>query len=236
MIRLSVRTMAQYLISDEPARLQLLRERKFHAPESIGRARFYAEARNAIASYHRGAIGREMVEARIIAMRRDARYAGPFLRAELLNNADVLERYLYYQGHRDLAVAPPLAATVVRGDVEIAVRPTLFAIENGEDRRLIFLELREKSSRAMMRITAELAFEAFRSVLRDLPARAIQVIDVRQGIITELQHAGTGTAVDVAAACRSISEAWPRLTPPKGARQVSPPAERQLAIAWDVEP
>jgi hypothetical protein len=235
MIKLSVREMAQYLVSDEATRLQLLRERKFLASEAIVRARFYFEARTSIAAYHRGALSRDTVEARIIAMRQDARYANPFLRAALLNNADVLERYLYHQGHRALALAPPLAADLVRSDVEVRVRPSLFAIEDDEDRRLIFLELRERSSPAMLRVIAELAFEAFRPVLRNLPVRAIQVIDVRRGVVTELQHAGSAIGRDLAEACKTISFLWPQLPPPKGSRQVSSPAERQMSIAWDFE-
>ena len=141
MIKLSIRAMAQYLVSDEAARLQLLRERKYLAPESIARARFYGEARASITAYHRGAISRDTLEAKIIAMRQDAKYANPFLSSALHCNADALERYLYYQGHRRLELAPPLAADLVRSEVEITARPSLFAIEDDE-RRLIFLELR----------------------------------------------------------------------------------------------
>ena len=72
-------------------------------------------------------------------------------------------------------------------------------------------------------------------MLRSLPPQAVQVVDVRRGIITELQQAGSAIGRDLAHACKEISELWPQLTPPKGSRQVSYPAERQLAIAWDVE-
>jgi hypothetical protein len=235
MIRLSVREMAQYLVSDEVNRLQLLRERKYLAPEAVARARFYSESRTAIAAYHRGALSREVIEARIVTMRQDARYSNPGLRSELLNNADVLERYLYYQGHRSLSLAPPPAADLVRSEVEIRVRPSLFAIEEDDRRRLIFLELREKSSPAAMRTIAELAFEAFRPVLRNLPPQAVQVIDVRRGIITELLHAGSAITRDLAEACRTISEVWPQLTPPRGVPTVARATERQLSIPWDFE-
>src|SRR5258706_13929411 len=125
MIKLSVRAMAQYLTSNEEARMQLLRERKYLVPESIARARFYAEARTSITAYHRGALSRDSIEAKISAMRQEARYSNPFVSSALHNNADVLERYLYYQGNRRLELAPPLAADLVRSDVEIAVRPPL---------------------------------------------------------------------------------------------------------------
>jgi hypothetical protein len=233
MIKLSVREMAQYLVSDEPARLQLLRERKFHAPEAVVRARFYSESRTAIAAYHRGALSRDAIESRILTMRQDARHSTPFQRSELLNNADVLERYLYYQGHRTLSLAPPPAADLVRSDVEIRVRPSLFAIEEDDRRRLIFLELRDKPNPAAMRAIAQLAFEAFRPVLRDLPPHAVQVIDVRRGVIAELQQAGPAIVRELAEACQTISELWPQLTPPRGAPPVARPTDRQLAIAWD---
>jgi len=235
MIKLSVLEMAQYIVSDEAARVQLLRERKYLASERIVRARFYSEARTSIAAYHRGALSRDMIEAKVATMRQEARYANPFLKAELYNNAAVLELYLYYQGHRALALAPPLAADLVRGDVEIRVRPSLFAIEDDDQRRLIFLELRDRPRPPAMRIIAELAFEAFRPVLRNLPPQAVQVVDVRRGIITELQQAGSAIGRDLAAACKAISVMWPQLTPPKGSRQVSSPAERQMSIAWDFE-
>lgn len=235
MIKLSVREMAQYLVSDEAARLQLLRERKYMAPEAIVRARFYSESRTSIAAYHRGALSRDAIEAKVITMREEARYCNPFQRSELLNNADVLERYLYYQGHRELCLAPPPAADLVRSDVEIRVRPSLFAIEDDDRRRLIFLELRDKPSPTAMRIIAELAFEAFRPVLRNLPPQAVQVVDVRRGIITELQQAGTAIGRALAEACHAISVVWPQLTPPKGAQQVSSATERQMAIAWEFD-
>lgn len=241
MIKLSVREMAKYLVSDEAARLQLLRERKHLAPEAIARARFYSESRTSIAAYHRGALSRDAIEARIVAMRRDAKHSNPLPRATLLNNADVLERYLYYQGHRTLHLAPPPAADLVRSDVEIRVRPSLFAIEdededeNQDRRRLIFLELRDKPSRPAMRVIAELAFEAFRPVLRNLPPQAVQVIDVRSGIVTELQQAGSAIGRDLAEACKAISALWPQLGPPKGPQQASRATERQMSIAWDVE-
>ena len=235
MIKLSVRDMAQYLVSDEAAQLQLLRERKFNAPEAIARARFYSESRTSIAAYHRGALSRDSIEAKIVTMRQDARYSNPLPRAELLSNADVLERYLYYQGHRELRLAPPPAADLVRSDVEIRVRPSLFAIEDDDWRRLIFLELREKPSPPAMRIIAELAFEAFRAVLRDLPPQAVQVVDVRRGTITELQQAGSAIGRELAAACKAISDVWPQLTPLKGAPAVARAMGRQMAIAWDAK-
>jgi hypothetical protein len=235
MIKLSVREMAQYLVSDEAARLQLLRERKYLAPEAIARARFYSESRTTIAAYHRGALGRDAIEARISTMRQDARYANPCQRSELLNNADVLERYMYYQGHRTLHLAPAPAADLVRSDVEIRVRPSLFAIEDDDRRRLIFLELRERPVAPAMRAIAELAFEAFRPVLRNLPPDAVQVIDVRRGIITELQQAGTSIGRVLAEACQTISLLWPDLPPPPGAHYEPRPAERQMSIAWDFE-
>jgi len=234
MIKLSVRAIAQYLVSDPAGRLQLLRDRKFLAPESVARARFYSEARTSITAYHRGALSRDMIEARIGTMRREARHATSSQSCELLNNADVLERYLYYQGHRELELAPPPTADLVRSDVEIAVRPSLFAIEHGE-RRLIFLELRERPRRTMMRILAELAFEAFRPVLWNLGPRAVQVVDVRRGIVTELQQAGSAVGRELAEACKTISQLWPQLTPRPGTQPDTRPTERQMAIAWDVE-
>jgi hypothetical protein len=235
MIKLSVRAIAQYLVSDPAARLQLLRDRKFLAPESVARARFYAEARTSITAYHRSALSRDMIEARIGTMRREARHASSQRSIELFNNADVLERYLYYQGHRELELAPPPTADLVRSDIVIAVRPSLFAMDGGE-RRLIFLELREQPRRAMMRVIAELAFEAFRPVLRDLAPRAVQVVDVRRGVVTELQQAGIGIAHELTEACKTISHLWPHLGPRSGAHLEARRTERQMAIAWDVEP
>jgi hypothetical protein len=234
MIKFSVREMAQYLVSDEAARLQLLRERKYHAPEAIVRARFYSESRTSIAAYHRGALSRDAIESRIVTMRQEAKHSNPSQKSELINNADVLERYLYYQGHRALSLAPPPAAELVRGDVEIRVRPSLFAIEDDDQRRLIFLELRERPNPSAMRVIAQLAYEAFRVVLRDLPPQAVQVVDVRRGIIAELQQAGSAIGRELTEACKEISEAWPQLTPPRGgAPPVTRATERQLAIAWD---
>lgn len=236
MIKLSVRDMAQYIVSDEAARLHLLRERKYHALDGGARARFYSESRTSIAAYHRGALSRDAVEAKILTMRYEAKFSNPLPRAELLSNADVLERYLYYQGHRDLHLAPPPTADLVRGDVEICVRPSLFAIEDDRSRRLIFLELREKPNPAAMRVIAELAFEAFRPVLRYLPPQAVQVIDVRRGMVTELQQAGPAIGHELAAACKAISAVWQQLTPLKGSPAVTRAFERQMSIAWDTEP
>jgi hypothetical protein len=239
MIKLSVRAMAKYLVSDEPARIQLLREQKYMAPEAIARARFYSEARTTIARYHRGTASRDTIEARIISMRQEARYSNPNLRSELVNNADVLERYLYYQGNRALDLAPPPTAELVRSGVEVRVQPSLFGLED-DTRRLIFLELRERCSPSAMRVIAELAFEAFRPVLRDLAPRAIQVVDVRSGIVTELQHAGSSIGRELAQACKTITTLWPQIPPPSRGQRASPqderPTERQLSIAWDFEP
>ena len=236
MIRLSIRDMAQYLVSDEAARLHLLRERKYNGLDGGARARFYSESRTSIAAYHRGALSRDAVEAKILTMRYEAKYSNPLPRAELLSNADVLERYLYYQGHRDLHLAPPPAADLVRAGVEIRVRPSLFAIEDDNVRRLIFLELREKPNPAAMRVIAELAFEAFRPVLRYLPPQAVQVIDVRRGMITELQQSGSSIGRELAAACQTISAVWPTLAPLKGSPSVTRALERQMSIAWDAKP
>jgi hypothetical protein len=235
MIKLSVREMAQYLVSDEATRLQLLRKRKYLDLESMAGAQFYSRSRSSIAAYHRGALSRDALEAKVITLRQEAKYSNPFRAAELFDNADILERYLYYQGHRTLHLAPPPAADLVKNGVEVRVRPSLFAIEDEDQRRLIFLELHESSSLAAMRVIAELAFEAFRRVLRDLPPQAVQVVDVRRGIITEVQQAGTAIGRDLAEACKTISVLWPRLTPPRGVPQVSRPVERQLSLAWDFE-
>jgi len=235
MIKLSVREMAQYLVSNDAARLQLLRERKYLSLDSIARVRYYSESRRSIAAYHGGGLSRDVMEAKIAALRDEARHSTPYQSTELLSNADVLERYMYYQGHRSLHLAPPLAADLVRSDVEIRVRPSLFAIEDDDRRRLIFLELREKSNAAAMRAVAELAFEAFRTVLCNLPPHAVQVIDVRRGYVTELQQAGTSIGHELANACKEISYVWPRLAPPKGSQPIARPTERQMSIPWDFD-
>jgi hypothetical protein len=235
MIKLSVREMAQYLVSDEAARFQLLRKRKYLNLETMARAQFYSKSRSAIAAYHRGAFSRDAIEAKVVTMRQEARYANPFRATELLSNADVLERYLYYQGHRSLQLAPAPAADLVKSDVEVRVRPSLFAIEDNDQRRLIFLELREACNLSAMRVTAELAYEAFRRVLRDLPPQAVQVIDVRRGIIVELQQAGTAVGRELSEACQSISVLWPQLAPPRGMQPGSRSGERQMSLAWDFE-
>jgi hypothetical protein len=235
MIKLSVREIAQYLVSDEVARLRLLRRRKYLVPETVARARFYAESRHSIAAYHRGALSRDALEVRIAAMREEAQHCNPLPRSRLLNNSDVLERYLYYQGHRVLQLAPPPTADLVRSEVEIVVRPQLYATEDDDRRRLIFLELRDRSDPAAMRIVAELAFEAFRHVLRNLAPSAVQVVDVRRGAITELKQAGSAIGRDLAAACKAISAVWPELTPPRGAMAARGSSDRQLAIDWDFD-
>jgi hypothetical protein len=235
MIKLSIREMAQYLVSVEADRLRLLREWKYMAPEAVARARFYSESRTSIWAYHRGSLSRDMIEARIARMRDEATHANPFQRSALLDNALVLERYLQYQGRRALDLAPTLATSLVSHDIEIIVRPTLVAIEDEDTRRIIFLELHEKSSPEMMRIMAELAFEAFRPVLRGLPPRAIQVIDVRRGLAHELEQPGSDIGHGVAEACKRISGLWPHLVPTTAAQQGSRPLERQMSIAWDFE-
>jgi hypothetical protein len=238
MIRLSVRDMAQYLVSDEAARLHLLRERKYTGLDGGARARFYSESRTSISAYHRGALSRDAVEAKIVTMRYEAKYSNPLPRAELLGNADVLERYMYYQGHRELRLAPPPAADLVRGEVEIRVRPSLFAIEDDSARRLIFLELREKPNAPAMRAIAELAFEAFRPVLRHLPPHAVQVIDVRRGMVIELQQDGPSIGRELAAACQQIAAVWPTLAPLKGSPSVARAMERQdrqMSLGWDAK-
>jgi len=235
MIKLSVREMAQYLVSDDAARLQLLRERKYLSLDSIARVRYYSESRRSIAAYHGGGLSRDVMEAKIAALRDEAQHSTRYQSTELLSNADVLERYIYYQDHRSLHLAPPLAADLVRSDVEIRVRPSLFAIEDDDRRRLIFLELREKSNAAAMRAVAELAFEAFRTVLCNLPPHAVQVIDVRRGYVTELQQAGTSIGHELANACKEISYVWPRLAPPKGSQPIARPTERQMSIPWDFD-
>lgn len=234
MIKLSVREMAHYLVSDEAARLQLLRKRKYLNLETMARAQFYSKSRHAITAYHRGGLSRDALEAKIITMRQEARHANPFRATELLSNADVLERYIYYQGHRSLKLAPPPAADLVKSGVEVRVRPSLFAIEDDHQRRLIFLEVREACNLSAMRVIAELAYEAFRRVLRDLPPQAVQVIDVRRGIVIELQQAGA-IARDLAEACKTISVLWPQLAPPRGVHPGPRPVERQMSLAWDFE-
>lgn len=235
MIRFSVTEMAHYLVSDEVERMRLLRTRKYFAAQAVARARFYAESRASICAYHRGSLSCDALEDRIRGMRREARYVSPYLKSQLINNADVLERYLYYQGHRELQLAPALSADLIRGDIEIRVRPSLFAIEDERQRRLIFLELREKTSLAAMRATAELAYEAFRRVLTDLPPEAVQVVDVRHGILTEISEPASSIARQLADACATISALWPSISLPNEQQRVPVATERQMAIAWDFE-
>jgi len=87
-----------------------------------------------------------------------------------------------------------------------------------------------------MSAIAELAFEAFRPVLLHLPPQAVQVIDVRRGMVTELQQAGTSIGRELAAACKQISAVWPHLTPLKGSPSVARAMERQMSITWDACP
>src|SRR5689334_24511729 len=85
-------------------------------------------------------------------------------------------------------------------------RSSLFAIEDDSARRLIFLELREKANPAAMRVIAELAFEAFRPVLHYLPPQAVQVIDVRRGMITRSEEHTSELQSQFHLVCRLLLE------------------------------
>jgi hypothetical protein len=143
----------------------------------------------------------------------------------------VLERYLHHQGHRSLYLERRPTADLVRSHVQVTARPTLFATENGE-RRLIFLELSDKSDKPTMRVVAQLAFEVFRPVLRNLAPSAIQVVDVRGGHVVELDRPGSSIGRDLAMACKAITTEWPRIPPPKDWRQAPRDGKRQIPIEW----
>ena len=231
MIKLSVRFVARYLVANEATKTELLVTQKYPRPEMLARSRFYSEARTTISAFHRGTTTRDEIDARIAALRTEARHADRWSRSELVSNADVLERYMYQQGHRLLQLEARPTDDLVRSDVRVTARPTLFAIENGK-RRLIFLELSENCDKAMKRVLAQLAFEAFRSVLRNLAPSAIQVVDVRGGHVLELDRPGSSIGRDLAIACKTITTEWPRILPPKGWKGSRSASDRQVPIEW----
>lgn len=231
MIKLSVRAMAQYLAADETAKMELLRTQKYPGPEMLARSRFYDESRTSISAFHRGEFARDEIDARIAALRTEARHADRWSRSEFTSNADVLERYMYHQAHRSLQLQRRPTADLVRSDVRITARPTLFTTENGE-RRLIFLELSENIDKATMRLLAELAFEVFCRVLSNLAPRAVQVIDVCRGYVLELDRPGSSIGRDLAMACKTITTKWPSIQPPKGWTERSQALSRQVPIQW----
>lgn len=231
MIKLSARVMVQYLAADEALKIEILQAQKYPRPEMLARSRFYGESRRVISGFHSGVHTAEEIDARIAALRSEARHADRWSRSEFAANADVLERYMYHQGHRALQLLRRPTADLVRNDVRVTARPTLFAIENDE-RRLIFLELSESSDKIAMRLLAQLAFEIFCPVLRNLAPRAMQVIDVRRGYVLELDRPGSSIGRDLAIACKNITTIWPIIQPPKGWKETPHAASRQIPIEW----
>jgi hypothetical protein len=223
--------MARYLAGDEATKVELLQAQKYPRPEMLARSRFYGESRRSISALHSGVHTSDEIDARIAVLRAEARHADRWSRSELLANADVLELYIYHQGHRSLQLQRQPTADLVRSDVRVTARPTLFAFENDE-RRLIFLELGERSDKATMRPLAQLAFEVFCPVLRNLPPRAIQVVDVRRGYVFELDRPGSSIGRDLAMACKTITTEWPRIQPPKGCEEMPQASNRQIPIEW----
>ena len=232
MLKLALFKFSEYMRSSLRDRKKLLREEKFKSIESFGRMQFYGPARAVIHEYVAGKLSYSQVEARAGMLRVDARMATGLEGARCIHNAEVLETFLAYQGHRDLALLPTQSFELTRGEVQIVVKPFLRVTEQEQERFLFLLLGEPVVPRAEMVMTARLALAVMRPILPRLPLDAVQILEVRRGIVVQLEDSTESVDDQITEACHEISAMWPTLEPPSDWSGDGTSKKAQLSLPW----
>jgi hypothetical protein len=210
MIKISLKGLAKFMTAGAAAQRKILGDFKHPDPEGSAQARYYQEARDRIAAYHRfqHEDGWLSQQAGTIASRALAS-GGVATRVRLQNNARALRAYERHFGGRQFEILPDVSLDLAYAGVRVSVHPDLHVRELGRD-RIVKLEFSQtKPDAKAVKIMAQGLFEAATNAGLGLSSADVLYMDCVRGVAYKGARVGARMGREIEAACQNIAALWP---------------------------
>lgn len=192
------------------AQRKVLRDYKYPDPEGLAQAKYYREARSAIAKFHRdgpGAGWLDLQSAGLMAGAESAAKAQVATRLE--NNARAVAAYGQNFGTVQYELLADVPLTLIFGNVQVAVNPDLHVREGGKE-KLLKLDFSGREPEAgVVKVVAQGMFEAALAGGLTLSSSQVLYVDVARGVRHKGARAGARMRANIEAACQNIEAVWP---------------------------
>jgi len=209
MIKISLKGLAKFMTASAVAQRKILRDFKHPDPEGSAQARYYKEARDRIAAFHRHQHGDGWLSQEAGTIASHALASTPATRVRLQNNARALRAYERHFGGRQFEILPDVSLDLKYAGVRISVQPDLHVREQGRE-KIIKLEFSKKEPDGKaVRVIAQGLFEAASNAHLGLSSGDVLYMDCVRGAAHKGARVGARMAKEIEAACQNIAALWP---------------------------
>lgn len=209
MIRLSAKGLAKYMTSGHATQRKILSNYKNPDPEGAAQAKYYAEARHAIAQYHTsGNNAAVAVHAVQTLHSKELRSTGRS-QDRVRNNIRALESYLNSFAEKYFVVLPSPDLRYTKGQVSVTAFPDLY-VRDGQRHKIVKLDLgKDEPSARAINIVLQVTFAAAQSAGLPITPKDVVYLDVERGREHRGARVRSQLMRDIEAACQTIEAVWP---------------------------
>jgi hypothetical protein len=204
--------LAKFMTAGPSAQRTVVRNFKYpKEPEPRAQKSYYRDATKAIRQFRREKLPVQWLSDRAQLLLTNANSASKANASRMRENARAIQQYaVNFAGH-DAEVLTDIDLPWNVGDVRIKVRPDLHYRERDREKIMRF-ELGSKTpSTSMLRILCQAMFEAATANSLSVKCSDCSVLDVPRGAVHKLARVRARTVKDIEAACKTISDIWPRI-------------------------
>lgn len=212
MIEISMKGLADFMISNPAKQRKILREFKYpELDESRAKIHYYREARDTVLAFHKGSKEPNWLVAQADRLLDQGTASSSSSQKRLKNNARALAAYLNHFGSKQFEVLERLNLKLPYSSVRISIYPDLHVREKDKEKIIKLSFSVEKCDDRVPRIIGQCMFEAARAAGLNLPSASVLYIDVARGNIYKGARLGAYMRNDIHAACDTIADIWSRI-------------------------
>ena len=210
LMKIGIKGLAKFMTSGAAAQRKVVWDYKNPDPEGQAQAKYYRDARNSIAEFHRRGRDVGWLEAQGAALMAGAQSAFNAQSAtRLRNNARAIQRYADNFGITQYEILPEVSLALTFANVQILVSPDLHVRENGKE-KLLKLEFAERGpDTEVIKIISQAMFEAALAEGLNLSSSQVLYVDVPRGVRYKGARLGARMRANIEAACKNIAAIWP---------------------------
>ena len=209
MIQLSLKGLAKFMTASAAGQRKVLHDYKYPAAEGQAQAKYYREARNAIARYHK----QKHPESWLVQEAADLLLASkaapkPQIATRLKNNARALKYYATHFSSALYDVLPDVNLALTFGEVLITVNPDLHVQEKAKEKLVKLDFAADAPDAAVIKIISQAMLEAALADGMTLASSQVLYVDVPRGINHKGARLGAQMRKNIEASCQNIAAIW----------------------------
>lgn len=209
MIQLSLKGLAKFMTASAAGQRKVLHDYKYPADEGQAQAKYYRDARNAIARYHKHKHPKSwLVQEATDLLAASKAAPKPQIGTRLKNNARALKCYATHFPSALYDVLPDVNLALTFGGVQITVNPDLHVQEKGKEKLLKLEFAADEPDATVVKIISQAMLEAALDDGMGLTSGQVLYVDVPRGISHKGARLGAMMRRNIEASCQNIAAIW----------------------------